>query len=700
MPRQNSPQATPVSRTKMPAMAVQAQRRPCRVALIGNPNAGKTTVFNALCGAHQQTGNYAGVTVEKKTGHLKEHLEIEIIDLPGTYSLKPKSADEEITSAVLAGGAAEKAPDLAVVILDASNLKRSLYLCLQVKATGMPMLAALTMSDIAVRRGMKIDLLQLQKQLGCPVVEVTLATKEQIAKLNSEIANFFHPHPQPFSTMWRGEQKRNRTKKEQSPSPPLQVLERGPGGEGINERYAEADRILRKCFAKEKTGRSISEKIDALLTHRLLGFVAFGIIIGGIFFSIYAGARPVMDAIDSGMKFLGGGTRSLLAAYPVTASLLSDGVIAGAGSVFVFVPQIMILFFFISILEETGYLARAAFLMDKLLGWTGLNGRAFIPLLSSFACAVPGILSARVMPTDRARMATILIAPLMSCSARLPVYVLFIGAFIEPRFGALWAAVTLFGMHLVGVTVAMPLAWLLNKKILKTGESPFILEMPEYHMPHWPNVFRRVYDAAMNFLKRVGTIIFALSIIIWALAYFPHRQSTYDAELKTFSKNAGVVKGAVLTAPLNSQFENALRAAYLKDSFLGTFGRAVEPVFRPLGFDWKISVAILAAFPAREVFVSTLGIIFSVTEAKDDPALLGKKLIAEKKSDGNPAYGALLAVSIMIFFALRAQCMSTLATIRRELNSTGWAVAVFFTLTGLAYVISLAVYQIGKRLTA
>ncbi len=643
-----------------------------RVALLGNPNAGKTTVFNALCGTHQQTGNYAGVTVEKKTGELKGHDEIEIIDLPGTYSLKPKSADEEITAAVLAGGAEEKKPDLVVAVLDASNLKRSLYLCLQAKETGIPMIAAMTMSDIATRRGIKIDLVQLQKQLGFPVVEVTLATKGQISQLSSAIAA--------------------------SASSPPPRLQGGAGGGDIDQRYAEVDRLLRKCLSKEKTGRSISEKIDAVLTHRLLGFVAFTLIIGGMFFSIYAGARPVMDTIDAGMKSLGGMLRGALGAYPVTSSLLSDGVLAGAGSVFVFVPQIMILFFFISVLEETGYLARAAFLMDKLLGWTGLNGRAFIPLLSSFACAVPGILSARVMPSDRARMATILIAPLMSCSARLPVYVLFIGAFIEPRFGALWAAVTLFGMHLVGIVVAMPLAWLLNRKILKTGTSPFILELPEYHAPHWPNVIRRVYDAAKNFLTRVGTIIFALSIVIWALAYFPHKQTTYDKELDRFAKEAGVGKGVVLTTPLNSQFENDLRAAYLKDSFLGTFGRAVEPIFRPLGFDWKISVAILAAFPAREVFVSTLGIIFSVTEAKDDPALLGKKLSDEKKPDGKPAYGTLLAISIMIFFALCAQCMSTLATIRRELNSTGWAVAIFFILTGIAYIISLAVYQIGSKL--
>jgi ferrous iron transport protein B len=426
-----------------------------------------------------------------------------------------------------------------------------------------------------------------------------------------------------------------------------------------------------------------------------------------MFFSIYAGAKPIMDGIDGFMKGMGQAARFRACRLPVTASLIADGVIAGAGSVLVFVPQIAILFLFVSVLEESGYLARAAFLSDKLLGWTGLNGRAFIPLLSSFACAVPGILSARVMPTDRARMATILIAPLMSCSARLPVYVLFIGAFIEPRFGAIWAAVALFAMHLVGISIAMPLAWLLNRHVLrKTGESPFILELPEYHLPRLQNVWRRVYDASMNFLKRVGGIIFALSIVIWALAYFPHSQKLTNLTTMQFAIEKGIkvtnlpTHMANLEADERKSFEEELQtrlqSVHLRDSYLGRFGIAVEPFFRPLGFDWKISVAVLAAFPAREVFVSTLGIIFSVNDADEAPEVLGKQLIAEKKADGKPAYDALLAISVMIFFALCAQCMSTLATIRRELDSTLWAVTVFVVMTSLAYGASFAFYQTGR----
>lgn len=673
--------------TRQPQVVARpSQPASFRVALIGNPNAGKTTIFNALCGARQHTGNYAGVTVEKKAGLLKGHEGFEVIDLPGTYSLKPKSADEEITSRVLHGEAGgEQKPDLAVVVLDAGNLKRSLYLCLQVQETGVPAIAVLTMSDIAKRRGYTVDVHALEKALGFRVVEVTQATKQHIASLVEVIVGEC-PHPA-------------------SGTPPR--MRGGVGGGDIDETYAAIDKILRKAVQKAEVKSSPTKKIDALLTHRVFGLLAFTLIIGAMFFSIYAGAKPVMDAIDGFMKGMGQAARSGLAGYPVTASLIADGVIAGAGSVLVFVPQIMILFLFIAILEETGYLARAAFLSDKLLGWTGLNGRAFIPLLSSFACAVPGILSARVMPTDRARMATILIAPLMSCSARLPVYVLFIGAFIEPRFGALWAAVALFAMHLVGISIAMPLAWLLNRHVLrKTGESPFILELPEYHIPHLQNVWRRVYDAAMNFLRRVGGIIFALSIVIWALAYFPHSQKLTNLTTMQFAIEKGIKVTHLPTHIANlkpderkafeEELQTRLQSVHLRDSYLGRFGVAVEPFFRPLGFDWKISVAVLAAFPAREVFVSTLGIIFSVNDADESPEVLGKQLIAEKRPDGKPTYDALLAISVMIFFALCAQCMSTLATIRRELNSTVWAVTVFVVLTSLAYAASYAVYQTGR----
>ncbi|MBV6492273.1 MAG: Fe(2+) transporter FeoB [Turneriella sp.] len=668
-----------------------------KIALAGNPNAGKTTVFNALCGARQRTGNFAGVTVEKKSGTLKEHSEIEILDVPGTYSLKAKSTDETIAANVLTGNyAGETKPDIVLVIIDASNLKRSLYLVGQLQELGVPMLGAVTMTDIAARRGLTLDIQKLEHALGFPLCEVTKATGDQIAALTQKIVTSASS-----KTISQSSIRRNHAKKATRPRFTNDANE-------MEVRYRTIDAILKKVIIKAlRPPTSITARIDRVLTHRLFGLFAFTVIIGSVFFSIYAGAQPMMDGIDGTMKMFGGWVRSGLSSYPVTASLIADGMIAGAGSVIVFLPQIMILFFFISVLEETGYMARAAFMVDKLLGWTGLNGRSFIPLLSSFACAIPGILSARAMPNGRARMATILVAPLMSCSARLPVYVLFIGAFIEPRAGALWAAVALFGMHLVGIVVALPLAYLLNRKVLKAGEGTFMLELPEYRLPHWPNVFRRVYDAGSDFIKTVGTIVFALSVVIWALVYFPHSEKTYNKELSTFAQSLQL-NSASLTKILNKEkptekeeaiktdFNNALRAAYLRDSLMGRFGRTIEPIFEPLGFDWKISVAVLSAFPAREVFVSTLGIIFSVTDAEDNPTQLGTKLVNEKKSDGTPAYSILVAISIMVFFALCAQCMSTLATIRRELMSTRWAVTVFVVLTTLAYLASLGVYQIGR----
>jgi ferrous iron transport protein B len=658
-----------------------------RVALVGSPNAGKTTVFNALCGARQHTGNYAGVTVEKKTGRLVASDQIEILDLPGTYSLNAQSADEAIAAEIILGSATgEPKPDLLLVTLDASNLKRSLYLASQAAEGGSPMCGVLTMQDVARRRGIEVDVIKLEKQLGFKVVEVTRANSKEISNLTSQIVQ----------AVLKPERKPVRAKLKKTPST-------------IDERYRQIDTILRHATTRTEPKSRLTQVVDSVLTHRFYGFFIFIFVVGIVFYSIYAGAEPLMRGIEDALKFVGTHAQNLVAGYPITASLIGDGIFAGVGSVLVFIPQIAILFFFIALLEESGYLARTAYLMDRLLGWTGLNGRAFIPLLSSFACAIPGIMAARVMPSDRARAATILIAPLMSCSARLRVYVLFVSAFIQPRYGAMWATVALFGMHMIGVVVALPLAWLLNRKILRTAPSPFILELPEYRMPHWRNVARRVWDAVWGFLMRVGTIIFAISILIWALAYFPHSKVSERAAIADYASEhqlgANARKRLLNEGPTSldstraTELNTAIRGRYLKDSLLGRFGTAIEPVFRPLGFDWKMSVAIVAAFPAREVFVTTLGIIFSIDDEEDSDKAdkrLAAKLIEARTPQGKPVYDVLTAISAMIFFALCAQCMSTLAAIRRELASTGWAVAVFFTMTGLAYIIAFAVYQTGR----
>jgi ferrous iron transport protein B len=424
-----------------------------------------------------------------------------------------------------------------------------------------------------------------------------------------------------------------------------------------------------------------------------------------MFQSIYTWASPLMNLIDEFFKYLTTLISNSRLFSPLIESLINDGIIAGVGSVIVFLPQIAILFLFIAILEDTGYLARASFLMDKLLSWTGLNGRSFIPLISSFACAVPGIMATRVINDDKVRKTTIMIAPLMSCSARLPVYVLFIGTFIEPKYGAFIAGLCLFAMHSIGLVVAFFVSLLMNKKILKTPSIPFIMELPEYHIPSFRNIYFRVSEAIKNFLKRAGTIIFALSIIIWGFSYFPRNEELAEKhiqplkqQLEEIKRNTPIPEREIKIQLLEKEIENELGSFYLSNSYLGKMGKFVEPIFRPLGFDWKLSIGILSAFPAREVIISTLGIIYNVGEADEESESLRSKLINEKHPDGSPVYTPITAISLMIFFALCAQCMSTLAIIKKELGSWKYPVYVFLYMTGLAYIFSFIFYQTSKFL--
>lgn len=454
----------------------------------------------------------------------------------------------------------------------------------------------------------------------------------------------------------------------------------------VTQRYQWAEAIVQRVEKRSEKALTFSRKLDRILTHRFFGLIIFAAVMFLMFQSIYTWAVPFMDLIETGISTLSDVVGSSLAARPLLASIMVDGMIAGVGSVIVFLPQIVILFLFVAVLEDSGYLSRAAFLMDKLLGWTGLNGRAFIPMLSSFACAVPGIMAARVMPDPKARMATILVSPLMSCSARLPVYILLISAFIEPRFGASWAAVTLFAMHGIGLLIALPIAWILNKGILKTPDMPFILELPVYRLPNWTNVVFRAYEAGKKFTVRAGTVIFAFSIIIWALSYFPRPDHIADdIRAQAQSQDALLI-------------DQQIAGAYLEQSYLGTAGKAIQPIFGPLGFDWKITVGILGAFPAREVILSTLGIIYQIGEADEESDDLKQRMAAESWPDGSQVFTPLVAIVLMIFFALCSQCMSTLITVQRELNSWKWAGFLFTYMTALAYLLSLVTYQGGKAL--
>ncbi len=700
------------------------------IALIGNPNAGKTSLFNALTGARQKVGNYAGVTVEKIDGRMNLNgQEILVTDIPGLYSLTPVSTDEEVALEAL--GNQDSKPDVLVYVLDASNLERNLFLFSQLADISTKVVVALTLTDVLERGGHAISLPVLSSHLGCEVVPVIAhkgigieLLKEAIQRslddglegleldvgfpeivMNSADRIVDHMNRRGVA-MGRREARcvlldeHCTTSDRFRELPELWAIideERrtilGTTAQAktldAQARYAWASKVKRDCLTSpEVAKRSKSDLADRFLTHRFFGLVFFLGLMYLVFQSIYTFAAPLMDLIDVGKSALVGAVAPGLESMPMIQSLVVDGVIEGIGAAVVFLPQIMILFFFIAVLEGTGYLARAAFLMDKLLGWCGLNGRAFIPLLSSFACAVPGIMSARVMPDQKSRLLTVMVAPLMSCSARLPVYLLLIGAVIEPKYGPVWGGIALFAMHFIGLLIAIPVVAILNKGVIKGTRLPFMLELPKYQWPKWKDVILTVFSRAKVFLQTAGTIIFAMSVLIWAALYFPQGdvrkyQTEYDS--LTVERQEMV------------SFENYSALRQREESALGRFGKSIEPVFKPAGFDWRLTTAILAAFPAREVVVPAMGILFGTGGDVDgDSPTLREKMLKATWPDGRPLIDIWTAISLMVFFALCAQCMATLAAIKRETNSWKWAALSFTYMTVLAYVAAILVQTIGK----
>ena len=695
------------------------------VAVVGNPNAGKTTLFNALTGSHQKVGNYPGVTVERVSGPLRlVSGTVDCIDVPGMYSLNPQSEDERVAMQSALGKGSEPKPDLLVVVLDASNLERNLYLFSQLAEAKIPTLVALSMVDRLAGRAEEIDLPRLANLLGVDVVPIVGHKERGLAELKAAIdRNLETPRVPdvrlgpPDSREFHAAALRERlgrlgsdmTTSEvraelDAPSesflsflhehPELQedyeaaanALEAAPVRDA-EARYGWATVVQRAALRRSGAAlkRSRTDRIDALLTHRFFGLVVFVAVMYGVFQSIYTFALPLMDGIDSAFSWLKDLVSPHLAGVPILQSLIVDGLLTGIGSMLVFLPQILILFFSIAVLEGTGYLARAAFLMDRLLGWCGLNGRAFIPLLSSFACAIPGIMAARVMPDPKSRLATILVAPLMSCSARVPVYLLLVSAIIEPRYGRGWALFAFFGMHFLGLLVAIPVVWFLNRNVLKGARLPFLLELPPYQWPKWKDVLLAMYFRAKGFVVTAGTMIVFMSAVIWALSSFPKLSAQDEARI--------IAQSGPEKAP------NLIKEKALQDSYLGNFGQGIEPIFRPAGFDWRVSTSILASFPAREVVVSSLGIVFSLGDEVDEKDNgLRTTLQSAKRPDGKPLFNAWNATGLMVFFALCAQCMATLATVRRETNSWKWPVFMFTYMTVLAYVAAVAIYQLGRAL--
>jgi ferrous iron transport protein B len=714
------------------------QDRSLVVAVIGNPNTGKTTLFNCLTGLTQKTGNYAGVTVDSAIGHFDvDGRRFLAIDLPGSYSLSPRAPDEVVAVRCLLGNGQGEKPDVVLCVVDATNLDRNLYLLTQVVDRGLPVVAALTMVDVAKTEGVSIDYRALADRLGVAVVPVHATRRQGITQLRQALlqaalggraSDRRVRFPAAFENEVRELLPHLRSNGDTADAyflaERLLVDRDGFVAAEFNERLDEPLRA-RIASARERlagaglsvpqveidtryswiadvtsqtvrqSGRAAhvwTERIDRVVTHKLWGTLLFVFGMAVVFQFIFSWAAPFMDAIDSVFGALGAAVGGALPPGAVR-SLIVDGAIGGVGAVIIFVPQIAILFALITIMEDSGYMARAAFLMDRVMAGFGLSGRSFIPLLSSFACAVPGIMSARSIENRRDRLTTILIAPLMSCSARLPVYVLFIAAFIPPItvagvFGL--QGLVLLGMYTAGMIAAPVVAWILKRTTFSGPPVPFLLELPPYKMPSWRVVLFRVYDRSWAFVRRAGTIIFATAVLIWAASYYPTQPeiATHYANLR-----------AAAASPEETQALNRAEAgAKLRGSFLGRAGGVIEPLVQPLGWDWKIGMATLASFPAREVVIAALGTIYNLGSGQDETSVeLRQTMRAERWPDGRPVYTPAVALSVMVFFALCCQCAATLATIRRETGSWTLPVFTFMYMTTLGYTAAWATYQLGSK---
>ncbi len=683
-----------------------------RIAIAGNPNCGKSTVFNALTGMRQKVGNYPGVTVERKEGSFfGTHGEpMTLLDLPGSYSLQVRSPDEAVSRDVLLGRLpTEPRPDLVICVVDASNLERNLYLVAQILELKLPVVLALNMVDMAEEAGVRIDVAALEEKLGVPVVpmvatkgrglielkqaasrsplpplghvatmpQVILNEIEEVAKLLPISSQLAEPEALLLLTLNESaledlaEHRRAIVDAVHAAQRRLRIEGIDPISAPVEARYEWIHGVCRASLSKQGDDQALlstSDRLDGVLTHRLWGWVVFLGAMACMFFCIFAVAQAPMDWLDGACTALARWVGSQMPEGDFRG-LITDGVIAGVGRVLVFLPQILILYFFLGILEDTGYMARAAFIMDRLMSCVGLHGKSFIPLLSSFACAIPGVMAARTIENTKDRLVTILVAPLMSCSARLPVYALMIAVLI-PIASAWVKASIMLSMYLLGLIAAFAMAWLFKRTLLRSETPMLLLELPPYRMPSIASIALRMWERAGLFLRRAGTVILSLSVLLWALASYP-KPSRPDA-----------TPGEALSA-----------------SAAGHMGHALAPVIAPLGFDWKIGIGLIGSFAAREVFVTTMSIVYNVElPDKEQTATLRDSMRNEKRDDGSPVFTPLVCIALMVFYVLAMQCISTVAIVRRETNSWRWPLFQLGYMTALAWIGAFVVFQGGRIL--
>jgi ferrous iron transport protein B len=722
--------------THIPADQISIRRQPSvSIAVVGNPNSGKSTLFNRLTGMRQKTGNYPGVTVEKHVGVTRIGDDsIELVDLPGMFALSAHSLEERIASDVVLG----RMPDMPrpagiLAVVDSTHMYQGLYLVQQLMELGLPLMVALTMTDAAEASGIRIDTKALSQRLGgAKVFPVVATTGQGIDDLKSALSTLAGQGAPALPAFWQELNAASEALAADLPEDlPRIEIERalidrdsdlarevaellGEGGEARLEsnrsnlfgpepplatearrRYSWVREVMADVQQAAPVVTTWGSRLTRFMNRPVPGTIGLFVVMAVVFQAVFAWATPLMDAIDAGTAWLSG---MVVASLPdgALASFLADGAIAGVGSVIIFLPQILILFLFIIFLEDSGYLARAAYLMDRTMRSVGLSGQSIIPMISSFACAVPGIMATRVIPNRRDRIATILAAPFMTCSARLPVYALLIAAFVPRRdvgFMNLQGLV-LFGLYMLGIVAGLATALLMRRTALRGPNPTFALMLPEFRRPNMRTVMMQLLSRAMVFLKRAGTVIFAVAVVVWALAYFPRSEEIAASSAGRQAELQAELSGDELQEAL-VVIENQASAAQLEQSWLGRAGKLVAPVFAPLGWDWKVSAAVIASFPAREVVVAVLGTVYAVGDEADE-ATLSQRLRSATRADGTPVFTLPMVVGLLIFYACCLQCVATIAVIRRETGGWRWPIFAWSYMTAIGYVGAMIAYQLGS----